>query len=64
MIIYSIKSANNSSLFPSRVQRHNWLIFRYPMASMMLAYIFILILVGLSRTRLFQKFYGKYFKDS
>ena len=64
MIIYSIKCANNSSLFPSRAQGHNWLIFRYPIASMMLAYIFILILVGLSRTRLFQKFYGKYFKGS
>ena len=41
-----------------------WLMFRYPIPSMMVVYIFILILVGLSRTRLFQKLYGKYFKGS
>lgn len=49
---------------PTSAQARNWLIFRYPLASIMVVYILILVLVGLSRTRLFQKFYRKYFKGS
>jgi len=49
---------------PTRVQARNWLIFRYPLASMMVAYFLVLVLIGFSKTRLFQKFYSKYFKDS
>lgn len=58
MLVYAEKKA------PTRTQARNWLIFRYPLASIMVAYILVLICVGFSKTRLFQKFYRKYFKGS
>ena len=62
--IFKTIDFNVNVLFLSRAQTRNWLIFRYPLASMMVAYVLVLVLVGLSRTRLFQKFYSKYFKGS
>lgn len=58
VLVYAEKKA------PTRTQAHNWLICRYPLASIMVVYILVLICVGFSKTRQFQKFYSKYFKGS
>ena len=50
--------------FVHRVQAGNWLILRYPLASMMIIYIVFLVLIGYSKTRHFQNLYSKYFKES
>lgn len=48
----------------ARIQAGNWLILRYPLASMMIIYIIFLVLIGYSKTRHFQNLYSKYFKES
>ncbi|XP_068740843.1 protein mono-ADP-ribosyltransferase PARP16-like isoform X1 [Montipora capricornis] len=48
----------------TRVQARNWLVCRYPLASMMVIYVVILVLIGFSKTRHFQNFYSKYIKES
>lgn len=50
--------------FLHRMQAGNWLILRYPLASMMIIYIIFLVLIGYSKTRHFQNLYSKYFKES
>lgn len=49
---------------PARARVRRWLMFRYPLASLMVIYILILAFIGFSKTRQFQTFYSKYFKDS
>ena len=46
------------------MQARNWLVCRYPLASMMVIYVVILVLIGFSKTRHFQNFYSKYIKES